>query len=171
MWRRPSDAPGYPIRCGLGILPDLDLGDRRFEVFKASCRSSSLSLSERLPCAAWFNLATRCLRRALMSLSASRSCSTAATAARWSSGTAERSISGGARSVPHGALLHVELPGTSPLRVISPRPAAGLDRLDLAPVKPGEERLGDDLRLLALRPLPVSSRLTRGRETRIIRLH
>ncbi len=61
---------------------------------KASCRSSSLSFSDRLPCTAWFSSATRCSRRLLASLSASRSRSTARTASRWSSGMAERSMGG-----------------------------------------------------------------------------
>ena len=61
---------------------------------KASCRSSSLSFSDLLPCTTWFSSATRCSRRLLASRSASRSRSTARTASRWSSGMAERSMVG-----------------------------------------------------------------------------
>ena len=72
----------------------------------ASCRSSSLSFSDFLPCTTWFSSATRCSRRLLMSLrpavsslrlaasTVSSACSrrSATTASCWSSGMVERSI-------------------------------------------------------------------------------
>ncbi len=78
------------------VLLRLRLGTAVYISSKASRRSSSFSFSERLPCTTWFSSAIRCSSRRLVSRSASRSRSTAGTAARWLSGMTDRSMDGAA---------------------------------------------------------------------------
>ena len=61
---------------------------------KASCRSSSESFSDRLPCRAWFSSAIRCSCLRVISRSAVTSSINASAAARCATGRAERSRAG-----------------------------------------------------------------------------
>lgn len=60
----------------------------------ASCRSSSDSFSDRLPCKARFSSAIRCSWRLVISVSAATVSINASTAARCAAGMAERSMAG-----------------------------------------------------------------------------